>query len=336
MGCPALRNLCKKRADFYLEIGMHSHTPRIGIIGSGAIGGFYGLMLARAGFDVHFLLRSEYEVIREQGLTLDSALHGNLQIEVQAYASAADMPPCDWLLVGAKATSNDQLAPLIVQAAAPGAKVVLLQNGLGVEEQLRPALRSDMHLLGGLCFICVNRQAPGVIRHQALGAVNLGYHSGPANDGGAELVNEGAELFRAAGIDSQAMPDLAQARWQKLVWNVPYNGLSVLLGASTTPLMADSHGRALIQALMAEVVQGAAACGHVLPEGYAEHLFQVTERMPDYWPSMYHDHVHKRPLELQAIYAEPLAQARAAGCHLPRMEMLYQALAFIDRGEQPR
>lgn len=336
MGCPALRNLCKKRADFYLEIGMHSHTPRIGIIGSGAIGGFYGLMLAQAGFDVHFLLRSEYEVVREKGLALDSAVHGNLQMKVKAYASVADMPLCDWLLVGAKATSNDQLAPLIVQAAAPGAKVVLLQNGLGVEEQLRPALRSDMHLLGGLCFICVNRQAPGVIRHQALGAVNLGYHSGPANDGGAALVNEGAGLFRAAGIDSQAMPDLAQARWQKLVWNVPYNGLSVLLGASTTPLMADSHGRALIQALMAEVVQGAAACGHVLPEGYAEHLFQVTERMPDYWPSMYHDHVHKRPLELQAIYAEPLARARAAGCHLPRMEMLYQALAFIDRGQQTR
>jgi len=255
---------------------------------------------------------------------------------VQAYASAAEMPPCDWLLVGAKATSNDQLAPLIVQAAAPGAKVVLLQNGLGVEAQLRPALRSDMHLLGGLCFICVNRQAPGVIRHQALGAVNLGYHSGPASDGGSALVDEGVGLFQAAGIDSQAMPDLALARWQKLVWNVPYNGLSVLLAASTTALMADSHSRTLIQALMAEVVQGAAACGHVLPEGYAEHLFQVTERMPDYWPSMYHDHVHKRPLELQAIYAEPLAQARAAGCRLPRMEMLYQALAFINRGEQPR
>ncbi|MFV3288556.1 putative 2-dehydropantoate 2-reductase [Pseudomonas sp. NY11955] len=309
---------------------MHSHTPRIGIIGSGAIGGFYGLMLARAGFDVHFLLRSEYQAVREQGLSLDSAVHGALQMKVQAYASAADMPRCDWLLIGAKATSNAQLAPLIVQAAAPGAKVVLLQNGLGVEEQLRPALRSDMHLLGGLCFICVNRQGPGVIRHQALGAVNLGYHSGPAMDGGAEWVNEGAALFQAAGIDSQAMANLALARWQKLVWNVPYNGLSVLLGASTTPLMADNHARELIQALMAEVVQGAAACGHVLPEGYAQHLFQVTERMPDYWPSMYHDHVHKRPLELQAIYAEPLARARAAGCSLPRMEMLYQALSFLD------
>ncbi|MDH4552800.1 MULTISPECIES: putative 2-dehydropantoate 2-reductase [Pseudomonas] len=315
---------------------MHSHTPRIGIIGTGAIGGFYGLMLARAGFDVHFLLRSEYQAVRAQGLKLDSAVHGAMQMDVQAYATVADMPPCDWLLIGAKATSNDQLAPLIVQAAAPGAKVVLLQNGLGVEEQLRPALRNDMHLLGGLCFICVNRQAPGVIRHQALGAVNLGYHSGPASDGGAALASEGAGLFQAAGIDSQAMPNLALARWQKLVWNVPYNGLSVLLGASTTPLMADSHSRELIQALMAEVVQGAAACGQVLPEGYAEHLFQVTERMPDYWPSMYHDHVHKRPLELQAIYAEPLAQAMAAGCSLPRMQMLHQALSFIDSGDRRR
>ena len=334
MGYLPVRKLCKKKADIYLEVGMHPHTPRIGIIGSGAIGGFYGLMLARAGFDVHFLLRSEYQVVREQGLALDSAVHGKLLMKVQAYARAADMPPCDWLLVGAKSTSNDQLAPLIVQAAAPGAKVVLLQNGLGVEEQLRPALRRDMHLLGGLCFICVNRHAPGVIRHQALGAVNLGYHSGPASDGGAAVLGEGAGLFQAAGIDSQAMPNLDLARWQKLVWNVPYNGLSVLLGEGTAGLMASSHSRALIQALMAEVVQGAAACGHVLPEGYAEHLFQMTERMPDYWPSMFHDYALLRPLELQAIYAEPLARARAAGCSLPRMETLYQALSFLDTSDR--
>jgi len=313
---------------------MSPRKPRIGIIGSGAIGGFYGLMLARAGFDVHFLLRSEYAVVREQGLKLESALHGDVQIAVQAYASAADMPPCDWLLVGAKATSNAELAPLIAKAAAADAKVVLLQNGLGVEEQLRSALPASLHLLGGLCFICVNRLSPGVIRHQALGAVNLGYHSGPADDGGAAIVEEGAALFRAAGVDSQAMGNLGQARWQKLVWNVPYNGLSVLLGASTTPLMADSDTRELIQALMAEVVQGAAACGHELPEGYADHLLRVTEQMPDYWPSMFHDHVGQRPLELQAIYAEPLARARAAGCSLPRMQMLYQALAFIDRANR--
>ncbi|NIF18520.1 putative 2-dehydropantoate 2-reductase [Pantoea sp. Cy-639] len=310
---------------------MEPRDTRIGIVGSGAIGGFYGLMLARAGFDVHFLLRSEYEVVREQGLALDSVVHGPLRMRVQAYATASDMPPCDWLLVGAKAIGNAELAPLIVQAAAADAKVVLLQNGLGVEEQLRPALRTDMHLLGGLCFICVNRERPGVIRHQALGAVNLGYHSGPALQDSAALVEAGAALFRAAGIDAQGMAELSQARWQKLVWNVPYNGLSVLLQASTAALMSDPDSRALIQALMDEVVEGARACGYVLPDGYAGHLLRITEQMPDYWPSMYHDHLQQRPLELQAIYAEPLGRARAAGCELPRMEALYRSLAFIER-----
>ncbi|CAI8874015.1 putative 2-dehydropantoate 2-reductase [Pseudomonas donghuensis] len=312
---------------------MSTSNPRIGVIGTGAIGGFYGLMLARAGFEVHFLLRSEFEAVQQHGLQLDSAVHGVIKMPVLAYAEAADMPPCDWLLVGAKTTSNAELAPLIAQVAAADAKVVLLQNGLGVEEQLRPLLPADLHLLGGLCFICVNREAPGVIRHQSLGAVNLGYHSGPAadEDSRQSIVEAGATLFHAAGIDSQAMTNLAQARWQKLVWNVPYNGLSVLLKASTTPLMADADSRALIQALMAEVVQGARACGHELPQGYAEHLFAVTEKMPDYWPSMYHDFTQQRPLELAAIYAEPLAQARAAGCELPKMQVLYQALAFIDR-----
>jgi 2-dehydropantoate 2-reductase len=308
--------------------------PTIGIIGTGAIGGFYGLMLARAGFDVHFLLRSEFSAVAERGLQLDHASLGPLALKpVQAYSSAADMPPCDWLLVGAKTTQNADLAPAIIQAAAPDAKVLLLQNGLDVEDSLRELLPDSLYLLGGLCLICVHRAGPGVITHQALGSVNVGYHSGPANDEQARMsiVEEGAGLFHAAGIDAQAMPNLHQARWQKLVWNIPYNGLSVLLGASTTPLMADADSRALIQALMAEVVQGAKACGHDMPAGYADYLFKMTEKMPDYWPSMHHDFLHKRPLELDAIYTRPLAAAKAAGCELPRIEALYRSLSFIDR-----
>lgn len=307
---------------------------RIGIIGTGAIGGFYGLMLAKAGHDVHFLLRSEYQAVVANGLRLNSAVYGQLHLQpVQAWGDPAEMPPCDWLLVGAKTTSNAQLAPVITRLSRPGTRVVLLQNGLAVEEQLRPLLPDNLHLLGGLCFICTHRAAPGVIEHQALGAVNLGYHSGPARAGESlAIVEEGAELFRSAGLESVAMADLQQARWQKLVWNVPYNGLSVLLGAGTTRLMANADSRALILELMREVVQGAAACGQVLPEGYPEKLLATTERMPDYLPSMYHDFQHKRPLELQAIYAAPLAAAAAAGCELPKMRMLHQALRFLDAG----
>jgi 2-dehydropantoate 2-reductase len=316
---------------------MSSSKPRIGIIGTGAIGGFYGVMLARAGFDVHFLLRSEFDAVAARGLQLNSMVHGAQALfPVQAYRDAAEMPPCDWLLVGAKTTSNAALAPVIAQAAAPDAKVVLLQNGLAVEDELRPLLPDTLHLLGGLCYICVHRSAPGVIEHQSLGAVNLGYHSGPAADDAARqaLAEEGSALFKAAGIDSAAMANLDQARWQKLVWNVPYNGLSVLLNAGTTALMANADSRELIQAMMQEVVDGATACGHRIPENFAAKLLAATDRMPDYLPSMYHDFVQKRPLELRAIYEAPLAAAAAAGFEMPRIRALYQALRFIDARNQ--
>lgn len=310
-------------------------SPRIGIIGTGAIGGFYGLMLARAGFDVHFLLRSEYAAVSEQGLRVNSSVHGALHLHpVQAYADAADMPPCDWLLVGTKSTGNVELAPTLAQVAAPDAKVVLLQNGLDVEDSLREHLPASLHLLGGLCYIGVHRSGPGVVEHQALGRVNLGYHSGSAADDENRqkaIVEAGAALFHKAGIESQAMANVHQARWHKLVWNVPFNGLSVLLKAGTTNLMADASSRELIQALMAEVIQGAHACGHEIPASYAEQMFAMTETMEDYLPSMYHDYMHKRPLELAAIYARPLSAAKAAGCELPRMQALHQALSFIDR-----
>lgn len=307
--------------------------PRIGIIGTGAIGGFYGVMLARAGFDVHFLLRSEFAAVSENGLLIRHAELGDLTLNpVQAYSSVSDMPLCDWLLVGAKTTGNADLAPVIVRAAAPGAKVLLMQNGLDVEDSLRPLLPNALHLLGGLCFVGVHRTAPGVVTHLAFGAVTLGYHSGSAVDpeAGQLIAEEGADLFRKAGLDSRTTASVQLARWQKLVWNIPYNGLSVLLRTSTTPLMEDPDSRALIRALMSEVIQGAAACGYSLPQGYAEQLFAATEPMPDYQPSMYLDYLEKRPLELAAIYAKPLHAAMSVGHDMPKTRALYQALAFID------
>ncbi|NKQ10685.1 putative 2-dehydropantoate 2-reductase [Pseudomonas sp. SST3] len=312
---------------------MTALKPRIGIIGTGAIGGFYGVMLARAGYDVHFLLRSEYDVVRQNGLQVNSAVHGALHLDaVQAYRSANDMPKCDWLLVGAKSTSNPELAPLIVEAAGDDAKVVVLQNGLGIEEDLRQVLPGNIHLMGGLCFICAHRSALGVVEHQALGGVNLGYHSGPAETQEQQqaLVEAGVVMFRAAGVDSSAAANLAQARWQKLVWNMPYNGLSVLLDAGTAPLMSNPDSRALVRSIMLETCGASAACGYPVPEMLVDRMMKATDLMPNYLPSMYHDHAHGRPLELDAIYAAPLAAAAAAGFAMPKTEALYQALRFIS------
>ncbi|MCQ4295262.1 putative 2-dehydropantoate 2-reductase [Pseudomonas stutzeri] len=314
---------------------MSAASPRIGIIGTGAIGGFYGLMLARAGFDVHFLLRSEYAAVREHGLQVNSAVHGPLLLaQPQIYSEPAQMPACDWLLVGTKSTSNEALAPIITQLAAPGCRVVVLQNGLGVEDTFRRSLPDNLHLLGGLCAICAHRSAPGVVEHQALGGVNLGYHSGPADrDAQAQLalLNEMVEMFRQAGVDSSPMPSLAQARWMKLVWNVPFNGLSALLDAGTEALLNNDDSRAEIKAIMREVCAAAQALGCALPEDFPEKLLMGTARMPDYLPSMYHDRFQRRPMELEAIYAAPLAAAAEVGVQMPRTQTLCHLLRFMER-----
>jgi 2-dehydropantoate 2-reductase len=312
---------------------MANSNPRIGIIGSGAIGGFYGLMLARAGFDVHFLLRSEYAAVAANGLLVRSRVYGDLHLEkVHAYNKVDEMPPCDWLLIGTKSTGNADLAPLIVRAAAANAKILILQNGLGVEDELRPLLPASLHLIGGLCFVGTQRTAPGIIEHLAFGDINLGYHSGPAESQQArqEILEAGAALFRTAGITASAMPDLAKARWHKLAWNVPFNGLSVLLDTGTQGLITNPDSRMLILDIVGEVIAGATQCGHPLSAELPRQLLSVTESMPDYLPSMYLDNAQHRPMELTAIYEAPLAAARKAGCPMPKVEALYQALRFID------
>lgn len=314
-------------------MNMNTKNPRIGVIGSGAIGGFYGVMLARAGFDVHFLFRSEYDTVAANGLLLKSATLGDTHLNpVNAYRSAAEMPPCDWLLVAAKTTSNPALAPVIAQAAAQGAKVMLFQNGLGVEEEMRSLLPDHLHLLGGICIVSVHREGPGVIGHFGLGSVNIGYHSGPGatNDSKRQILEEAGAMFRQAGVPAPLMDDLDKARWQKLVMNIPFNGLGVLLGTGTRPLMTHPRTRALVRELMEEVIAGAQACGHSLGEGYIDEAWSATDGKPDYKPSMLLDYAEGRPLELGAIYAAPLAAAAKAGRLMNKVDMLYQSLCFLD------
>lgn len=310
--------------------------PRIGVIGTGAIGGFYGVMLARAGYDVHFLLRSEYEAVKQNGITIDSMVHGELNLNpAQAYDDAAQMPACDWLLVGAKSTSNAALAPLIAKAAAPGARVVLLQNGLGNEDQLRDELPADLHLIGGLCYVCLYRKGPGVVVHQDNGMIDLAYHSGGADAQAQEqIIAEGAAMFREAGLRAREQDNLDSARWQKLVWNAPFNGASVVLNAGTHALLANPASRQLICDLMQEVVDAAEACGHPMPEALADKLLMGTQMIPDYLPSMHQDWQHKRPMELDNLYGEALRRAEQAGRPMPRIAALRDMLQFIQDGYQ--
>ena len=131
-------------------------------------------------------------------------------------------------------------------------------------------------------------------------------------------------------------PDLVVARWKKLVWNIPYNGLSVVLDAGTDELMADSTTRSLAHQLMVEVQQGAAAQGRDVPDEFVEQMLVDTDAMTPYRTSMKLDYDSGRPLELDAIDRTPLDRAAAGGVSLPRIEMLAAQLEFLDQQARSR
>ncbi|MDH3585127.1 MAG: putative 2-dehydropantoate 2-reductase [Phycisphaerae bacterium] len=299
------------------------------IVGTGAVGGYYGARLAHAGADVHFLLRSDFDLVRERGLVVESR-EGDFSLpSAQAYADAEAMPACDVVMVCLKATHNhllpDILPPLVGEATA----VLLMQNGLGAEQEIAgivPAAR----IFGGLAFLCSNKVGPGHIRHLDYGQVQLGEHRADGSAAGiTDLLESIGRDFESAGIPADLAEDLAQARWRKLVWNVPYNGLTVVLDTTTDRLMQATHTRALCEALMWEVLVGAAACGKPIDESFVTEMMQRTDRMVAYKPSMKLDHEAGRPMEVEAIYGAPLRAAEAAGVELARIEMLYQQLKLL-------
>ncbi len=299
------------------------------VIGVGAIGGVYGSKLLAAGHPVRWVARSDADHLREHGLAVDLPEGRAHHHDLHVVGPGEPPPPSDVVLVCTKTTAG--VAELVGEIAGPGTVVVAMQNGLGVEAPLAAAA-PGASVLGGMCFICATKVGPGAVAHLDYGGVTLGEHTADGDPAGVtDAVTAVADDFAAAGIAVTREPDLARGRWRKLVWNIPYNGLSVVLDAGTDDLMADPDTRALVEALMREVVGASAACGHGLDEAIVPKLLADTEAMTPYAPSLKLDHDAGRPLELAAIYDAPLAAARAAGFAMPRTAALAAQLHFLDR-----
>jgi 2-dehydropantoate 2-reductase len=311
---------------------MVGSSLRIGVIGSGAIGSYLGYHLASAGFDVHFLLRGDDEAVAARGLVVTGKPYGNAApLFVKRYRAIEDMPTCDWLLLGARSTCNANLAPLLAKVAAPSAKVVCLQSGIDNEDRLRAMLPRSIHLLGGLCWLWLERNAPGVVKQANAGELHLGYHSGESSHESQQaILEEGVRLFQSSGIKTHAISSLTEARWKMLVWTMPFHGLSALLQAGTHALTSNATCRSLLAMLMQEVIAAAFACGYTLPGNMPAKLIDATAARDDFLPTMYFDSKLQRPMELEAMYARPLAVARSAGCALPHTETLYRLLQMKE------
>lgn len=299
---------------------------RIAVVGAGAIGCYYGGKLAHFGRDVHFLMRSDYEVVRKRGLRILSK-GGDIHVpKVNVYRTTAEIGPCDLVLIAVKTTANADL-PLLVRPLLGERTVILtLQNGLGNEEFLASHFGAE-RILGGLCFICLHRTAPGVIALQDNGRVAIGEFSGFPRPRLHDLAWE----WKRCGVVCSVVADLALEHWRKLVWNIPFNGLTITAGIDTAAILADDTLRLRALALMDETIAIAQACGHHLPTAVALEQMKRTESMGQYKPSSLLDYLVRRPLEIDAIWGEPLRRARSYGVKVPELERLHRDLEEIER-----
>ncbi len=303
---------------------------KVAVVGSGALGLYYGAMLQRSGIEVRFLLRRDYQAISERGLTVTSPDGDFYLPEVKGYRSSADIGEVGLVIVGLKTFANDRLIEMLRPLMTPESAVLTLQNGLGNEELLAGAFGQE-RVLGGVAFLCSNRGEPGTVHHLGQGPIRLGEFAG----GLSERARAIAGMLTRAGVPCEAVADLAKARWEKLVWNIPFNGLCALTGQPTDALLAHPATRRQILALMAEVIAGANAQRLSQPidgEPFIARMIELTEGMGPYRPSMMIDRLEKRPLELEAIYGIPLRRAGQQGQPMPRVEMLH---ALLQLGETP-
>ncbi len=324
--------------------------PRIAVVGCGALGSYYGACLTRAGQNVTFLLRSDYEAVRSHGVRIENE-QGALRFVARprAVRSAREAGEMDLVVIGLKTTANAAFVDSVLPMVGSATGVLTLQNGLGNEEALA-ALVGRERVLGGLCFVCLNRLAPGVIQHIAHGRIVMGEFSGAA---GAR-VRSVASWFESAGVPCTVTDSLERAHWEKLVWNIPFNGLGVASAAglealetgrvparevlgpclTTDRLLADPRWTDWVRGLMHETIDAARALGHEIPDAAAEEQIRRTLEMGAYRASTLIDFERRLPLELDSLFGEPLRRARAAGVRTPRLEALHQVLVQLDPARQ--
>lgn len=303
---------------------------RIAIVGAGAIGLYFGGKLAHFGRDVHFLLRRDYEAIRKRGLRIWSKGENIHLPKVQAYRSTEEIGVCDLVIIAVKATANSEIPSLVRPLWGEKTIVLTLQNGLGNEEFFAGYFGSE-RVLGGLCFICLSRTEPGRIERFGSGRLAIGEFNHLPKPRTHDIAWE----FKRCGVVCTVVADLARERWRKLIWNIPFNGLTIVAGGTDVgAILANEALRQLALELMNEVIAIAKASGHKFSTSLPLEELNRTRTMGAFRPSTLGDFGAGRPLEIEAIWGEALRRAQAVGVETPRLKELYERLLALDHARR--
>lgn len=294
-------------------------ASKILVVGAGAIGGFYGALLAKAGAEVSVVCRSDYDIVRQQGFSIDSRTLGNWTfMPAQVLKSAADFKgTADYVLLCTKVIPSVDRVALIRTAVTADTAVVFIQNGVEIEQEMLDAFPNN-EVVSGLAFICCNRLKPGKILHLAYGRLVLGNLPGSVSSKTAQL----CALINQSGIECSSSENIITARWQKCVWNAPFNPLSVLSGGLPTLDILKTQ-EAFVRSIMEEIFAIAKASGHQLADDIVNINIESTYTMPPYKTSMLLDYEQGNVMETEAIIGNALRAAKRTGVASPHLESVY-------------
>lgn len=319
---------------------------KFAVVGAGAIGGFLGAMLARAGEDVTLIARGPHlRAIQERGIQVRGTV-GDFEVRVPATDSIDSIGHVDAVLLTLKAHSLTEMAPRLAPLIGPHTSVISAQNGIpwwyfyrhGGEwegthlESVDPGdvINSSIdpaRVIGCIVYPSTIIVEPGVIRHIEGTRFSLGEPDGSKSDRCRRI----ADAFIRAGLRSPIRTDIRHEMWVKLMGSVAFNPISALSRATLADIVGCHETRALAKEMMSEAESVARRLGIDL-EVTAEQRLSGAEKVGHHKTSMLQDVEARRPLELESIVGAVVELGGKMGLALPYTSAVYACTKLLDRG----
>ncbi len=300
---------------------------RVAVMGAGAVGGYYGGLLARGGADVTFIARGKHlEALRAKGLTVKS-VKGDFSLPVRATDDPKEVGSVDLILFCVKSYDTEPAMRQALPMVGRDTIVLSLQNGVDNEEKIALVVGKEK-VLAGVAYIGSSVPEPGVILHEEEGKIAFGELHGGLTDRVLKL----KEFFDRCGLPADVSPDVRKALWAKLSWNSPFNAINALVGGTVKAIVENPQTLELARRVTTEVVAVASASGIPLTfeEVWARNL-RFSQRS-DIKTSMLQDLEMGKPLEHEALNGIIVKCGAELGIPTPYNFALYTLLATL----QPR
>lgn len=302
---------------------------RIVVAGSGGTGGYFGAKLARAGEDVTFLARGVHlQAIRDNGLTVRSAVEGEWKVSARAVGSLDGEPAADLVLFCVKSYDTRTAAELVRPVIGPRTAVLSIQNGVDNEEKIGEVLGPE-HVMGGVAYVFSNIESPGVIAHHQLGRIVLGEMRG----GRSERTNAVVDVCNEAGIETQVDPMIRTTLWRKYVFLVPLSGTTAVARLPVRFVREVQETRELWRRQLEEMLALASAEDAGLGTDAMDACVSLLESLsPENYSSLYQDLAAGKRLELDALHGHAVRLGARHQIPTPTLFAVYGALAPYVHG----